>query len=93
MIKRDVFNLCGLFNEKYQCHLEDVELNSKCIIKGMTNYCDNSLVAYHKESQTRKQESNKTQKENEDYVNILIPFMVENLKPLKKFIEKNNIKI
>ena len=88
MIRKIVFESCGMFNEGYSTCFEDVELNSKCIIKGYNNYCDSSLVSYHLESQTRNLDSQKQMKEIKDYTDMLYPFMYIHVKELKKFILK-----
>lgn len=87
MIKKKVFELCGGFNEKYSSCFEDVELNLNCLIKGYTNICDSSLVAYHYESQTRNLDSEKNQKERED-LNLLLNYINTNISKLKNFIRE-----
>jgi len=88
MIRKKVFEICGYFNEKYDIHLEDFELNCKCLTLGYVNYCDSNLVAYHLESQTRKNEPERKEREEKDYLENLTPFVIDNLKYLKKFIKQ-----
>lgn len=88
MIRKNVFESCGMFNELYSTCFEDVELNSKCIVKGLNNYCDSSLVSYHFESQTRNKDEEKQKKEIKDYTELLYPFMFNHVKQLKNFIIK-----
>jgi GT2 family glycosyltransferase len=90
MIRKKVFEKCGMFNETYQTCFEDVELNLQCLIKGYTNYCDGSLVAYHFESQTRNQDETKLQKEYKDYFETLTPFIEKNVDKLFKHIKVIN---
>jgi hypothetical protein len=75
-----------MFNESYQNCLEDVELNLQSIINGYNNYYDGNLVAYHYESQTRKDENKLSI--NEDYFNRLKPFISNNFDKLKQYIVK-----
>jgi GT2 family glycosyltransferase len=84
MIRRNVFEKCGFFNEKYIGCFEDVELNLKCNILGLDNYCDNSLVSYHYESQTRNNDLEKDEKLKMDYFNNLAPFIVKNFNKIKE---------
>jgi GT2 family glycosyltransferase len=86
MIRKSVFEKLGEFNESYENCFEDVELNLQTIIHGYTNYCDSSLVAYHYESQTRKDEDKL--KVRGDYSTNLLPYIIKNFDKLKKFIVK-----
>ena len=88
MVRKKLFESYGYFNENYQTCFEDVEMNANFVIKGYSNYCDSSLVAYHYESQTRKTDSEKQKKETVDYLTKLVPFFVNNLDKLKKFVIK-----
>jgi GT2 family glycosyltransferase len=84
MISKFVFQKCEGFNENYKTCFEDVELNCKTNIMGLNNYCNNNIVAYHYESQTRgKNEINK-KNEQSDFVNNLLPFINKNLKFMSK---------
>lgn len=84
MIRKIVFKKVGMFNEGYTNCLEDVELNLQCLIHNYINYCDSSLVAYHYESKTRKEEDKMNM--FDDYQNKLIPFINKNINKLKKYI-------
>jgi len=86
MIKKEVFIKCDYFNENYSTCFEDVELNLKCLILGLDNYCNSNLVSYHYESKTRNSDVDKITKEGEDYNNNLIPFIIKNYKNLKTHI-------
>ena len=83
MIRLKTFQECGGFNENYIGCLEDVELNYTCIIKGLDNYNDGSLVAYHYESQTRNDENDKESKFAKDYA-LLLSFVKFNFDKIKR---------
>lgn len=53
MIRRDLFEQMGGFDEGYRDCYQDVALNLECILAGHENFFDGSAVAYHYESQTR----------------------------------------
>jgi GT2 family glycosyltransferase len=91
MIKKVVFEKCGYFNENYITCFEDVELNYKCILLGYQNYFDGSSVAYHYESQTRNEDTEKLKKVNSDYFDNLLPFVKSNIDKLSKYIFQPNI--
>ena len=86
MIRKNVFEKCGYFNENYISCFEDVELNLKCITLGFDNFYDGSLVAYHLESQTRNEDSENISKLQKDYINSLHPFVVKNIEKIKNHI-------
>jgi len=88
MIRKTLFEKCGFFNENYISCFEDVELNMKCILLGYINFNDGNIVAYHYESQTRNDDSENIKKLMYDYKNNLFPFVVQNLKKLDKFLNK-----
>ena len=88
MIKKTTFNKCNGFNKAYISCFEDVELNMNCIVNGFENFCDSNSVAYHYESQTRNDDSEKINKLMVDYQNNLLPFVVKNLDKLKHKIIK-----
>jgi GT2 family glycosyltransferase len=88
MIRKNVFNNVGTFNESYVNCFEDVELNLQCLINGYLNYCDSNLVAYHYESVTRKDE-NKIDM-SKDYFNSLVPFVSKNFEKVSKYIVKTS---
>jgi GT2 family glycosyltransferase len=83
MIKKSLFEKCGYFNEIYYGCFEDVELNIKCVSLGYKNYFNGNVVAYHLESQTRKNFLNKNTQELNDYNTKLIPFINQNLDKIK----------
>lgn len=82
MIKKDIFEKCGCFNEEYINCFEDVELNAKCMLLGLNNYNDGSLVAYHYESQSRNDDPDDSEKLNQDHKERLNPFIRKNLNKL-----------
>lgn len=82
MIRKTVFEKCGMFNEDYISCFEDVELNFKCNIIGLTNFYSGICVAYHLESQTRKQDIEYSNKMSTDYKK-LIGFVTSNFDKLK----------
>jgi GT2 family glycosyltransferase len=88
MIRKFVFEKCGMFNENYISCLEDVELNLKSIILGLNNYICTDCVAYHYESQTRNEDSQNITKFQFDYKQNLLPFVIKNINKFKTFINK-----
>lgn len=82
MIKKEIFEKCGHFNEEYINCFEDVELNAKCMLMGLNNFNDGSLVAYHYESQSRNDDQDNLKKESIDFKERLNPFIRENLNKL-----------
>lgn len=78
MIRKNVFEKIDGFNESYRICFEDVELNLKCIVLGLSNIYNGNLVAYHYESQTRKNNDEEILMMNEDFRNILVKFIHEN---------------
>jgi GT2 family glycosyltransferase len=86
-VRRKSFINAGMFNEDYNNCFEDVELNLKLIILGFENVFDGSLVAYHYESQTRKELSNHNETMGKDLNNTLLPFIYKNNKYFKQFID------
>ena len=87
MIKKSIFEKINGFNENYINCFEDVELNMTCLINGLDNYYDGTLVAYHYESQTRNEDPNNLNKLQQDYINNLAPFINNNLNKLKEYIK------
>lgn len=85
MIRKNVFIKCGMFNEQYVSCFEDVELNLKCITIGLENYYSGKSVAYHFESQTRKDDPETQKKQSDDYMR-LVPFINENIYKIKKYL-------
>jgi GT2 family glycosyltransferase len=86
MIRKTIFENCEYFNENYISCFEDVELNLKCTLLGLTNYNDGSLVSYHYESITRNDDEKKIEKLQMDYNKNLLPFVIKNIDKLKKNI-------
>jgi len=86
MIRKNTFLKCEMYNENYTECLEDVELNLKCITLGYKNYMSNA-VSYHYESQTRNEDDGRVERFNNDYKNLLGPFMIKNLQKLTKYIK------
>jgi GT2 family glycosyltransferase len=86
MIKKQTFEQCEYFNEKYTTCFEDVELNLKCVILNYNNIIDSDLVAYHLESQTRGKTDINQKNESLDYSNTLTPFINQNLMKIKSKI-------
>jgi GT2 family glycosyltransferase len=79
MTPRKLFNDIGGFNESYLECFEDVEYNLMCIIKNKYNIYIGDKTAYHYESKTRNNNSNKIQKLQIDASERLIPFFKSNL--------------
>ena len=88
MIRKFTFEKCGFFNENYISCLEDVELNLKSIILGLDNYLCSDCVAYHYESQTRNEDSEKIEKFHFDYKENYLPFLLKNINKIGHFIKK-----
>jgi GT2 family glycosyltransferase len=86
MIKKKTFENMGFFNETYKVCFEDVELNFKCLLSGLTNYFDGRYVAYHYESQTREKNTETDVNMNNDLTQVLIPFANKNIQKLKNYI-------
>jgi GT2 family glycosyltransferase len=87
MIRKNVFEKINGFNESYRICFEDVELNLKCIVLGLSNIYNGNLVAYHYESQTRKNNDEEVLMMNEDFRNILAKFIQENPDKLQSWIK------
>jgi GT2 family glycosyltransferase len=90
MIRKNVFEKCGGFNEKYTTCFEDVELNAKCLLMGYENYFDGSLVSYHFESQTRGKDETNSKGESLDYSQTFMPFISQNITKLRNHIVNVN---
>jgi GT2 family glycosyltransferase len=86
MIKKIIFEKCGLFNVNYNECFEDLELNLQCILLGFKNYMSPRSVAYHYESKTRNENENKIQNEVNDYQNTLFSFINNNINKLQSKI-------
>jgi GT2 family glycosyltransferase len=86
MIKKKIFEKCGFFNENYITCFEDVELNMKCLLMNLQNYCDSNLVAYHYESQTRNEDITDSKNMFTDFNLNLIPFVNQNFEKIKNYV-------
>ncbi len=86
MISKKIFLKCEMFNENYTECFEDVELSIKAILNGCENIYLGNGVAYHYESQTRKKDTLKQQREYNDMVTLLYPMVKDNLVKLEKYI-------
>jgi GT2 family glycosyltransferase len=95
MIKKDIFNKIGGFNESYKECFEDVELNIECLNRNLKNYFVHDSICYHYESQTRNGDGEKWKRETEDYTNRIIPFIINNKKTYKYFenMSENDVEI
>lgn len=89
MIRKRIFEKCGMFNENYISCFEDVEFNLKCEIMGLKNFISGKSVAYHYESQTRNNDEEKDKKMTSDFVERLEPFIRQNFTKLKNIIRFN----
>jgi GT2 family glycosyltransferase len=86
MIRKNLFERIGGFNELYSICFEDVELNLQCIIHGFDNMYDGNLVAYHYESQTRKNNEEEIEIIKKDFRELLVKFVMDNKEKLKSWI-------
>jgi GT2 family glycosyltransferase len=80
MIKKNIFNIIGGFNENYIECFEDVELNVECLNRSLKNIFAADAICYHYESQTRNADPKKLTKESEDYMKRIIPFILKSKK-------------
>jgi GT2 family glycosyltransferase len=83
MIRKNIFENIGFFNENYLSCFEDVELNVKILFSGLKNFICSQCVAYHYESQTRNEDPNTMNKLNLDYNNHLFPMLQKNWEKIK----------
>ena len=77
LIKREIFNRIGGFNENYIECLEDVELNLKCKLLGLNNITVSDAVAIHFESISRNKLSGGNERFMVDYDRLKV-FIMEN---------------
>ena len=89
MIRKKIFEKCGMFNEEYISCFEDVELNLKCEIMGLKNFMSGKSVAYHYESQTRNLDDEKDKKMSTDFFERLEPFVKQNFTKIKNIVNFN----
>ena len=87
MIKKNIFEQSGYFNENYINCFEDVELNLKTNLLGYSNIYDGNIVAYHYESSTRNEDEDNIKKLMLDYNNNLLPFVIKHFTLLKDKIQ------
>lgn len=86
MIKRELFNEIGGFDENTVECMEDVKLNMECIIRNKKNIYQGKAVCYHYESISRSKNEKKQKGEWEDLNNIISPFVIKHMHKLKKYI-------
>jgi GT2 family glycosyltransferase len=86
MIRKRLFDNIQGFNESYTVCFEDVELNFECIVRGFENIYDGTLVAYHYESQTRKNDEKEILTMQKELNDILVKFVHKNKEKLKSWI-------
>jgi GT2 family glycosyltransferase len=87
MIRKQLFEDIGYFNENYISCFEDVELNGEALSLGFENYVNSDCVAYHYESVTRNVDPENLKKLNEDYIKNLIPFVQKKWEKIKNKIQ------
>jgi len=83
LIRKNVFENIGLFNENYISCFEDVELNIKLVSINLKNYICGKCVAYHYESQTRKEDPENLDKQKIDY-SKLVPVISNHWEKIKE---------
>jgi len=88
MIKKELFNKIGGFNEKYSECFEDVELNLECFLNKKKNITVSDATAFHYESVSRKKSEEKNKRERDDYINRLYPFIMNHINVLGRHIPK-----
>jgi GT2 family glycosyltransferase len=76
MMRKDMFDKIGGFNQGYLECFEDVELNIDCLTRNLKNVFVPDAVCYHYESQTRKDDPDKLKREGEDYTKRLMPIVI-----------------
>ena len=86
MIRKNLFQKLGGFNEKYISCFEDVELNIMSITSGFKNYINSDCVSYHYESMTRNEDPDNLKKLQQDYVENLFPCITGNVDKLRNYI-------
>jgi GT2 family glycosyltransferase len=86
MIKKNIFEKNGYFNEDYISCFEDVHLNIDVMSSGLKNYLCGKCVAYHYESKTRDEDTEKSLKLKTDYSNTLFPHIKNKLEKIKSKI-------
>jgi len=86
MIRKNTFNKLGMYNETYTNCFEDAELNFECITLGFKNYIAGKSVAYHYESQTRKDNPETRNETIYDFQKTLLSYIYNNIKKLSQHI-------
>lgn len=84
MIRKNVFEKCGMFNEEYKTCFQDVELNIKSLKYGFNNYIMGNCVAYHYESLTRGLKEDELDNIKKD-ANIMLEKFKDNFELLKQY--------
>ena len=75
LVAKDLFEKVGGFNPTYIECFEDAELNFSILLEGKMNLFATDAVAYHYESKTRDESSEKLSRLQEDYRERLFPFL------------------
>jgi len=83
MIRKNLFEKIGYFNENYISCFEDVHLNIDLFSSGLKNYLCGECVAYHYESKTRNEDPENISKLKIDYLNNLLPHIKNNWEKIK----------
>ncbi|MGM0496153.1 MAG: glycosyltransferase [Bacillota bacterium] len=88
LVKKELFEEIGMFNEKYNECLEDVEFNLQCLLRGKINITVGNAIAYHYESLSRDRDvSKKNAGFQKDYAENLVPFVNKNINKLQNYIK------
>jgi GT2 family glycosyltransferase len=85
MMGKYLFNMIDGFNENYIECFEDVHLNIDCLNLNLKNYLISDAVCYHYESQTRNLDPNKNTRLVLDYMERLLPKIMNTKKTYKYF--------
>lgn len=91
LMRKDLFNTIGGFNEGYIECFEDVELNLQCLLRNKKNIFVGNAVCYHFESITRGKTQEAINRLLIDYRERLAPFMSKHTK-LHKYIKNLKVK-
>ena len=83
LVRKNVFENIGLFSENYLSCFEDVDLNIKLVSINLKNYICGKCVAYHYESQTRKEDPENLDKQKIDY-SKLVPVISNHWEKIKE---------
>lgn len=85
MISKTLFDNIGGFSEQYNECFEDVHLNIDCLNHNKKNILQGDAVCYHYESQTRNKSEEKQKREGEDYIQRIIPYILQNTRTYNYF--------